>query len=210
MFCKFKTFNLKSKIKEIINVEDNQQHNLEYDMSSKADAESIRALVEFSYTGQLTFTESNFDKLAHAVREFRMTMIDDESMQKIGDDIEESKAKKEKVGELKATPVVAPAPQPLAPSYQTAQIIQIPVAHGDLYGNRKIVPKLSFDYQKQPAQNFVLAPVTATNALDNGIVVPVARYESEYMDEAKITQQETDAILKVLSKFVRKNVLNIW
>ena len=39
-------------LKEIINVEDNQQHNLEYDMSSKADAESIRALVEFSYTGK--------------------------------------------------------------------------------------------------------------------------------------------------------------
>ena len=59
-----------------------------------------------------------------------MTMIDDESMQKIGDDIEESKAKKKKVVQLKTTPVVTPAPPPppptVIPSYQTAQIIQIP------------------------------------------------------------------------------------
>ena len=65
-------------LKEIINVEDNQQHNLEYDMSSKADAECIRALVEFSYTGELTFTEHNFNRLAAAVREFKMTFIDEE------------------------------------------------------------------------------------------------------------------------------------
>ena len=48
-------------LKEIINVEDNQQHNLEYDMSSKADAESIRALVEFSYTGKFLDFANNFD-----------------------------------------------------------------------------------------------------------------------------------------------------
>ena len=74
------------------------------------------------------------------------------------------------------------------------------MAQSDLYGNRKIVPKIDFSYQKP--QNFVLAPVTSPVGESGGIMVQ--RYDqSDYtIDEAKITQQETDSILKVLSKFV--------
>ena len=93
---------------------------------------------------------------------------------------------------------------PVQPTYQTAQIIQIPIAaQNDLYGNRKIVPKLtSFDYQKQN-QNFVLQAVPQQIDQSGSIVVPVStmtRYDNEYVDEAKITQQETEMILKVLGE----------
>ena len=121
------------------------------------------------------------------------------SIQKIGDDIEQSKAKKDSSELL---PTVSQT-MPSQPTYQTAQIIQIPIAaQNDLYGNRKIVPKLtSFDYQKQN-QNFVLTAAVPQHIDQSGsIVVPVStmpRYDNEYVDEAKITQQETEMILKIL------------
>ena len=52
--------------------------------------ECIKALVEFSYSGELTFTTHNFAKMKQAIRELKMKNIDEESLSKIEEDIEQS------------------------------------------------------------------------------------------------------------------------
>ena len=52
--------------------------------------ECIKALVEFSYSGELTFTTTNFAKMKHAIRELKMKNIDEESLLKIEEDIEQT------------------------------------------------------------------------------------------------------------------------
>ena len=52
--------------------------------------ECIKALVEFSYSGELTFTTHNFAKMKQAIRELKMKNIDEESLLKIEEDIEQT------------------------------------------------------------------------------------------------------------------------
>ena len=64
-------------------------------MSTLADPDSIRALVEFSYTGELTFTADNFDLLKKAIKNLKMKFIDEESLLKIEEDIEQTRNRTE-------------------------------------------------------------------------------------------------------------------
>ena len=47
-------------------------------------------MVEFSYSGELTFTTTNFAKMKQAIRELKMKNIDEESLLKIEEDIEQT------------------------------------------------------------------------------------------------------------------------
>ena len=46
--------------------------------------------MEFSYSGELTFTTHNFAKMKQAIRELKMKNIDEESLLKIEEDIEQT------------------------------------------------------------------------------------------------------------------------
>ena len=48
-------------------------------------------MVEFAYTGELTFTAENFILLKKAIQNLKMKFIDEESLSKIEEDIEQTK-----------------------------------------------------------------------------------------------------------------------
>jgi len=69
-------------------------------------------LVEFAYTGKLVFTTENFDRMTKAITELKIKNIDQESIDKISEDIEMSRAKKANVIKPQTpTPIQVPIQQ---------------------------------------------------------------------------------------------------
>ena len=58
-------------LENVINLPDNHNHNLQLDISCMADPTSINQLVDFAYTGKISFTAVDFDRLATAIEKLQ-------------------------------------------------------------------------------------------------------------------------------------------
>ena len=111
-------------LENVINLPDNHNHNLQLDLSCMADPTSINQLVDFAYTGKISFTAVDFDRLATAIEKLQIRNIDEVSINKIREDINLSNSKK---ASSEVEPSISPtSPQPTTVAPRMQQIMLSP------------------------------------------------------------------------------------
>jgi hypothetical protein len=154
-------------LENVINLPDNHNHNLQLDISCMADPTSINQLVDFAYTGKISFTAVDFDRLATAIEklqervsipknEFRprervlnpkkIRNIDEVSINKIREDINLSNSKK---ASSETEPSISPtSPQPTAPRMQQIMLSPSLMTHSTHSQSQPKVQLLQIFFKK--------------------------------------------------------------
>jgi len=126
-------------LENVINLPDNHNHNLQLDISCMADPTSINQLVDFAYTGKISFTAVDFDRLATAIEKLQIRNIDEVSINKIREDINLSNSKK---ASSETEPSISPtSPQPTAPRMQQIMLSPSHMTHSThSQSHPKVIP----------------------------------------------------------------------
>ena len=95
--------------------------------------------MEFAYTGKLVFTTDNFERLTKAIKELKVKNIDQESIDKIREDIEVSRVKKAQALKAQVTPIHTVQVQAVQPQ----QIVQVVTSPPPRSATKTIVSKNS-------------------------------------------------------------------